>query len=259
MRLACVNAEPAFASAISALAGELQVPLFETGAAPPEYDYLLAFIEGALQLSPVDRQKGGPLLVDFHSAAMEHRRSTSGIRQDIAKAAGCKPGYRPRVLDVTAGLGGDAFILASLGCHVTLVENNPVIYAMLVDGVARASQLDSEAGMIVRERMQLLPRQDALACLAGNTVEAEVVYLDPMFPERQKSAKVKKAMQYFHDIVGCDHEQEKALLELALKKAIKRVVVKRPKLAPLLDNREPDYQVRGKTVRYDIYLAGYKD
>ncbi len=255
MHLACIDTEDTFSAYISHLASELQIPLISAHQDFSRYDYVLSFNEGTLQLAPSNKSRGGALCVDFDSSTIEKRRSTSGIRQDIAKAAGCKAGYRPRILDVTAGLGGDAFILASLGCDVTLVENNPLVYALLSDGITRAEKLDAETGFIVREKLHLMPRQDALAYLAAGTAEVDVIYLDPMFPERQKSAKVKKAMQYFHDIVGCYHEQESELLVLALKKALKRVVVKRPKLAPLLAEKVPDYQVKGKSVRYDIYLC----
>lgn len=255
MQIACVETEEIFAEPIAHLARELDFPLLASSQDISGFDYLLSFSEGALQLAPCDKSKGGVLVVDFDSAALEQRRRTSGIRQDIARAAGCKSGYRPRVLDMTAGLGGDAFILASLGCDVTLVEKNPLIYAMLADGINRALVQGNEAGTIVREKMHLMPRQDALSYLVPNPAKADVVYLDPMFPERQKSAKVKKAMQYFHDIVGCYHEQEHALFMRALQNAGKRVVVKRPKLAPLLAGKEPDYQVKGKSVRYDVYLC----
>jgi 16S rRNA (guanine1516-N2)-methyltransferase len=255
MHVACVDKQDNFSESIARLASELHFPLITSSQDFSAFDYLLGFNDGALQLLPCDKQKGGALLVDFDSAAMEYRRTSSGIQQDIAKAVGCKHGYRPNVLDVTAGLSGDAFILASLGCTVTLVENNPVIYAMLADGIKRALALEHVTADIVRDRMHLLPRQDALVYLASMTPAVDVVYLDPMFPERQKSAKVKKAMQYFHEIVGCYHEQESLLLDLAFKKALKRVVVKRPKLAPLLDNKKPSYQVKGKSVRYDIYLC----
>jgi 16S rRNA (guanine1516-N2)-methyltransferase len=256
MRIACVDTEDAFSESVANLADTLHLPLISPQEDFSQFDYLLGFTQGALQLCPSDKQKGGTLLVDFDSSAMEYRRHSSGIQQDIAKAVGCKSGFRPRVLDVTAGLGGDAFILASLGCHITLVENNPVVYAMLVDGIQRALKLQNETASIVQDRIHLMPRQDALDYLANTAVDIDVVYLDPMFPERQKTAKVKKAMQYFHDIVGCYHEQESVLLDLACKKALRRVVVKRPKLAPLLDNKKPSYQLKGKSVRYDIYLNG---
>ena len=108
--------------------------------------------------------------------------------------------------------------------------------------------------MIVKEKMHLIARQNSLDFLEKNTEKFDVIYLDPMFPNRQKSAKVKKTMQYFQEIVFYDNEQEEKLLDLSLQKAQKRVVVKRPKLAPFLAQKFPTHQIKGKTIRYDVYL-----
>jgi 16S rRNA (guanine1516-N2)-methyltransferase len=253
MRIVCVSNSAT--SSLSALALQLDIPLLASSEDIQSYDYFIVMNNDVLQLCPVDKHRGGPLLVDFQSASTEYRRTTSGIKQDIAKAVGCKPAYRPRVLDVTAGLGGDAFILASVGCDVSLLENNGLVYALLADGIKRAEQSGSDVAVIVNERLHLLAQQDACDFLKATTDVFDVVYLDPMFPERQKSAKVKKAMQYFHDVVGCYHEQESELFFAAMQNALHRVVVKRPKLAPLLANQAPSYQVKGKSVRYDIYLT----
>lgn len=255
MRVACIASPDGLLRGMEKLSFSLGLPLVPAGRLPAfDVDYTLEFIAGILQLTPIDRKKGGGLFVDFSSPSAEYRRHTSGIKQDIARAVGCKPDYRPRVLDLTAGLGGDAFVLASVGCHVTLIEQNPVVYALLQDGISRALLGDNEVARIVSSGLTLLPRQDALQYLSSSPALFDVVFLDPMFPERQKSAKVKKAMQYFHDIVGFDHGQEEELFLRAREKAIRRVVVKRPKLAPDLAASEPSYRLVGKSVRYDVYV-----
>ncbi len=73
-----------------------------------------------------------------------------------------------------------------------------------------------------------------------------------MFPERKKSAKVKKQMQAFHAIVGTDADAD-GLLALALNVATYRVVVKRPAGANYLAEKKPSYSLEGKSTRYDIY------
>ena len=94
--------------------------------------------------------------MDFVEGAVAHRRKFGGGRgQSIAKAVGLKSGAMPTVVDATAGLGRDAFVLASLGCKVTLIERSPVVAALLQDGLARAAQ-DPEIGPWVSERMHLL-------------------------------------------------------------------------------------------------------
>src|SRR5690606_13621745 len=115
--------------------------------------------------------------------------------QVIAKAVGIQPGIRPSVLDATAGLGRDAFVLASLGCEMILIERQPIIAALLEDGLAR--------GMADADVRQVVQR---MALRQGNAIELmrqwqgeapQVAYLDPMFPHREKSALVKKEMRLF--------------------------------------------------------------
>ena len=138
---------------------------------------------------------------------------------------------------------------------MALLEKSPVVYLLLQDGVDRAlAGYEPQVKNIVHQRMQLLPSQDAIVFMQRQAASFDVVYLDPMFPERKKSAKVKKAMQYFHDVVGMDVEQEQRLFSLAYESAGKRVVVKRPKGATLLADQSPSFQLKAKSVRYDVYL-----
>lgn len=216
--------------------------------------YYLSFQGNRLSITPLNTNRGGALYVDFDSPQANFRRQTSGIKQEIAKAVGCKSDYRPGILDVTAGLGGDAFVLAALGCKMSLIEKNPIVYELLLDGLFRGGGEESNAHDIIRQNMTLLPCQDALEYLRSNSGCFEVVYLDPMFPQRVKAAKVKKAMQYFHDIVGLEAEQESALFIASMQVAKKRVVIKRPKQAPLLAGAKPSHQIKSKTIRYDVYV-----
>ena len=83
-----------------------------------------------------------PLIVDFVSSSVNYRQNFGGGRkQDIAKAVGIKSGIRPNIIDATAGLGRDGFILASLGSHVTLIERSQIIHDLLADGMRRASNV----------------------------------------------------------------------------------------------------------------------
>jgi 16S rRNA (guanine1516-N2)-methyltransferase len=155
------------------------------------------------------------------------------------------------VVDATAGLGRDAFVLASLGCELTLIERSPIVSALLEDGLARATE-DQEIVEII-SRMQLI-KESAHKWLQQTQQSIDVVYLDPMFPESTKTALVKKEMRVFHELVGVDADADH-LLELALAKAQYRVVVKRPRLAPPLANRESTYSLIGKANRFDVYVV----
>ena len=192
--------------------------------------------------------------VDFVSGANAHRHKFGGGKgQAIAKAAGLNKGATPSVLDATAGMGKDAFVLASLGCNVTLVERQIPVYMMLVDGFRRAREDDSLPWF--DERMSLInaPSQEALANAIEQKHQYDVVYLDPMFPHREKSAAVKKDMAIFQTFVGTDDDADE-LLPLAYELASKRVVVKRPDYAPFLNNQTPSTKIETKKNRFDVYV-----
>ena len=214
-------------------------------------EFALQATEQGLQLQQLGPQAPGAVRVDFVEGAVAHRRLFGGgSGQMIAKAVGIQPGVRPVVLDATAGLGKDAFVLASLGCSMSLIERQPIIAALLADGLARA-QGDEQVGSIVA-RMRLLTG-NAIELMGNWEGEApQVIYLDPMFPHRDKSALVKKEMRLFRPLVGDDMDAP-ALLAAALALASHRVVVKRPRKAPCIEGPKPSHALEGKSSRYDIY------
>ncbi|MEP0357376.1 class I SAM-dependent methyltransferase [Paraglaciecola sp.] len=206
-----------------------------------------------LELRQLDEPKVGAVIVDFASNAATHRRKHGGGRGEaVAKAVGLKGQKTWRVLDATAGLGRDAFVLASLGCKVDMIERSPIVAALLQDGLNRA-EADVELSAWLPEHMQLHHgvAVDLLSKWQG--VTPDVVYLDPMFPHRKKSAAVKKDMRLFQQLLGPDEDAD-LLLPPALALAKKRVVVKRPAGAPYLANKKPDIEMAGKANRFDVYL-----
>ncbi|MEE4309289.1 class I SAM-dependent methyltransferase [Pseudomonas alliivorans] len=228
------------------LAERLGLPLQDEQA-----DFALQVTGDGLQLQQLGDDAPGAVRVDFVEGAVAHRRLFGGgTGQMIAKAVGIQPGIRPSVLDATAGLGKDAFVLASLGCEMSLIERQPIIAALLEDGLSRGRH-DRDVGSIIGQ----------MRLLTGNSIELirdwqgeppQVIYLDPMFPHREKTALVKKEMRLFRPLVGDDMDAP-ALLEAALALATHRVVVKRPRKAPCIDGPRPGYALDGKSSRYDIY------
>ncbi|MGV8859834.1 MAG: class I SAM-dependent methyltransferase [Pseudomonas sp.] len=216
-----------------------------------EAEFALQVTDDGLQLQQLGADSSGPVRVDFVEGAVAHRRLFGGgSGQMIAKAVGIQPGVRPRVLDATAGLGKDAFVLASLGCNMSLIERQPIIAALLEDGLARGLR-DREVGQIIAQ-MRLLTGNSIDLIRAWEGEPPQVIYLDPMFPHREKTALVKKEMRLFRPLVGDDMDAP-ALLEAALALATHRVVVKRPRKAPCIDGPKPSYALDGKSSRYDIY------
>lgn len=237
--------------AAATLAHRLGLNLFDLTQNPDltGYDYLLRFTADYLELCKLNEKKCS-LCIDFLSKKLLYRRQQAGLRKElIAKAMGLKPKDNPIIVDATAGLGRDSFILASLGFNVILLERSAILHALLQDSLNRAKQQTVLQPII--SHMQLV-HADALLWLPGKMVD--VIYLDPMFPERKKSASVKKEMVILQDLLGKDKDAE-SLLELALTCATHRVVVKRPRLAESLAKRAPTYSLLGKTSRFDIYLT----
>ena len=194
------------------------------------------------------------IFVDFAEGANAHRQKFGGGKgQAIAKAAGLNKGATPSVLDATAGMGKDAFVLASLGCRVHMVERQPPIYALLVDGFRRAKASDSLPWFEERMSLEHNSAHSAIENNIANQQVFDVVYLDPMFPHREKSAKVKKDMAIFQTFVGFDEDAD-SLLPLAYQLASKRVVVKRPDYAPFLNEQKPNSQITTKKNRFDLYV-----
>ena len=237
--------EPVYQSALAAWAKRLGLQ------EQADAEFALQLGAAGLQFAELGPHAPGAVRVDFVEGAVAHRRLFGGgAGQMIAKAVGVQPGVRPQVLDATAGLGRDAFVLASLGCHMTLIERQPLIAALLEDGLARA-----------RQSAEVAPIAAQMRLLQGNAIELlgawqdeppQVIYLDPMFPHRDKSALVKKEMRLFRPLVGDDLDAP-ALLAAALALASHRVVVKRPRKAPCIEGGKPSYVLEGKSSRYDIY------
>lgn len=168
----------------------------------------------------------------------------------LVRAARLKGIEEPTLVDATAGLGQDSLLLAAAGFSVTLIECNPVIAAMLVDAIERARrdpELADAAG-----RMQVI-EGNSLKVLRDLSMPPDVVYLDPMFPGRSKSAAVKKKFQLLHRLeMPC--EDEMALLEAARAAHPRKIIIKRPVKGPHLAGVKPDYTLRGKAVRYDCIV-----
>lgn len=212
----------------------------------------LVFENNTLVLNKRDEPKLKGISVDFVSGAVAHRRKFGGGRgQSIAKAVGLKQGVNPTVVDGTAGLGRDAFVLATLGCKVIMVERHPVVAALLEDGLRRAYE-DADIGEWMQERMSLV-HGSSLEALTDVGQQADVVYLDPMYPHREKSALVKKEMRVFQTLVGADTDAD-GLLAPAMAVATKRVVVKRPDYAEDLDGVKPSMVIATKKNRFDVYV-----
>ena len=192
-------------------------------------------------------RRGRPILANWlgiDTTSPQGRR----LRQPIARAVGIRKGdpYRPTIIDATAGFGEDAWLFASLGCHVTMIERQPIIAALLTDTLHRVAtskpQLANRISLIVGDAQEILPTLSP----------AEVVYLDPMFPPRRSSGLENKRMRLLRRLAGHDPDASD-LFHLACQTATRRVVVKRPLHADTIDTTPPAATHKGKSLRYDVY------
>jgi 16S rRNA (guanine1516-N2)-methyltransferase len=233
------------------LADKLKIPLAQENT--KEFQYLLVCSADSIALKLTEKNAPGPIMVSFTEPSMEYRLKHGGGRsQAMARAIGLKKGWQPTVIDATAGLGRDGFIMAHLGCHVHMFERSPILAVMLEDGLERAKQAAHAAEVVSRIRFTLADSKEFMLKIKPQN-RPDVIYLDPMFPERTKNSLVKKEMRILRGLAGDDQDAEK-LLDIALHCAGNRVVVKRPRLAPTLDDRVPSHTITGKTSRFDVYL-----
>jgi 16S rRNA (guanine1516-N2)-methyltransferase len=192
------------------------------------------------------------LKCSFIEGPILHRlKYGKGRGQNLAKAVGMKFNKNRTIIDATAGLGYDAFILASLGANVTLIERSEKIHGLLKDGISEAMLYGGEISKIV-DRMNLLfgDSKDILP-----SISPEVILIDTMYKDRKKSALVKNNMRLVREVVGSDPDYID-LINVALNCASKRVVIKQPRYAePLKDIKACSHQILGKTIRYDVYIT----
>jgi len=230
------------------LALSLAIPLVET---PPAACLLLRFTSERLELGkPGDPLLPGSLWVDFTGPEVRRRLSHLG-RELLVQAAKVRKTAQPLLIDATAGLGRDGFLLAAAGFRVWMIETHPVIAALLADGLERARR---DAGLADTARRIRLIAGNALDHLPTLAEQPDVIYLDPMFPERTKSALVKQELRLLQLL---DHGtgDPAELLGAALAVHARKVVVKRPLKGPALSGVPPAYALRGKAIRFDVYVG----
>lgn len=180
------------------------------------------------------------LRLDFREGNYRHRNANLG-KEPLLKAIKIKQKLPHTVIDATPGVLKDSFMLAARDISVTAIERNPLIYIMVkkaLDCLTTALPIDYRFG----DAAEWLPQ-----------LNAEIIYLDPMYPPKKKSAQVKKDMQVLHHVVGQDNDADR-LLAVARQQS-GRVVVKRPDYAEPLSAEKPSFTSQVGATRFDVYLS----
>ena len=206
------------------------------------------------------RPDGVKLSIDFSSGKARHRAGEAGKGiQPLARALGLQNyrkqfGQMPSVVDATGGLGQDSWALATLGVNITMIEQHPIVHALLANALARATEQPATGDTARRITLLHGHAESLMPALA-----AQVIYLDPMYPERsRKKAGSRKGMQFLHALLGFpDAEANERLLPAALQCSAGRVVVKRPRGAQVLagaaDWQGQRTEIASPNTRYDVY------
>lgn len=223
------------------------LPVYEASDPSPGEDVLhLRMEEEGLTLVRGNLSMRGDL-----TAMIPRLKQANLARELLVRAAKLKnPDHIPLVVDATAGMGEDSILLAKAGFRVRLYEYDPVIAALLADSLERAKEHPWLSDAV--SRMELFC-EDSIQALRDLPEQPDVVLLDPMFPERTKSAMIKKKFQLLQQLESpCSEETE--LLEAAIAAGPRKVVIKRPAKGPYLAGRKPDYSLEGKAIRYDCLV-----
>lgn len=232
--------DPASAQAAAALAVQIGIPLSDT---PGEALTLQVDQEGVSLTGFGLRVRG-----DFEP--LLHRLTDGRLNHEMLVKITKTKSAHPIAVDATAGLGEDALLLAAAGYEVILFEQDPVIAVLLRDAMERGKKHP-----VLREtigRMKLIVG-DSIALMPAMVGSPDLVYLDPMFPERRKSGLINKKLQLLQKLERpCAAEDE--LLQAALSVQPQKIVIKRPLKGAYLAGRKPGYSVKGKTIRYDCIV-----
>lgn len=226
-----------------------QLDLIDTDQYDSARQLALTFIDDRLTLGD---QRQLHTWVDFASGKSLHRlKYGGGSGQPLARAVKISGSSRPLICDATGGMGRDAFVFASLGCQVVILEQSPIVYALLADGLRRAL-LHPDISEIAKRIAIHHINSKTLPCTWPYQVRPDTVYLDPMYPHDRKKSAAKKEMQLLQRLT-LDEPDEAALLKSAINTAQQRVAVKRPIKAPPLGGATPSGAIRSTNTRYDIY------
>ncbi len=197
----------------------------------------------------------GELQLHCDFTEMAHRIQKDNLQRELLVRAAKRQdfGKEALALDATAGLGEDSFLLAAAGFRVHLYEYNPLIAALLRDGLARGKEEPKIAEIVGRMELTEGDSIKAMQDMAEKEIRPDLILLDPMFPKRATSGISKKKLQLFKQLEKpCDAEKE--MLEAAFALHPYKIIVKRPIKGPYLGERKPGYSIEGKVIRYDCLV-----
>jgi 16S rRNA (guanine1516-N2)-methyltransferase len=209
-------------------------------------DLSFEWIDGQYWLhSDVPKERPIGIEIDRELTRHEEYFKKSSLQKELlAKAIGVKGPYRPKIMDLTAGMLGDSLLFLSFGCEVWASERHPVIKFLIKSALMNAKHPKIQNFHFLSEDADIV---------LESPPAVEVLYYDPMFEDANDKTSPRKEMRIFRSIVGKDQDAI-SIFQKALSKKPKRLVVKRPKQSIHL-SQKPSVEYIGKSTRYDVYFS----
>ena len=184
--------------------------------------------------------------INFNSGSTGWRIKRADHEKLIKKALG-KSEHPLNILDCTAGMLQDTLLFLSLGHQVTALEQSKILFHLLQDGISRSEDQN------IFKKLELMHIN---ACsYAAQAKNFDVIYFDPMYPSTKKNALGSGQLEYISKILETESLENNAVKDFEVLQLIpaRKMVVKRPiKAEPF--SLQTNYQVTGKTTRFDIYI-----
>ena len=187
------------------------------------------------------------LSFDFLKGRLFNRLKRIEHESLIKKAIG-KNKAQLKIFDATAGSLIDTIIFLKLGHKVVACEQSKILYRLLNDAILRAKK---EYNFF--DNLSFINSDSAL--IIDSYLDSDIFYFDPMFEEVKQNIKRSGTLQKIGNVLSFEKLEDTSaqIFDHMLKKKYKKVIVKRPiKSNPLYE--KINYQVKGKAIRYDVYV-----
>ena len=187
------------------------------------------------------------LSFDFLKGRLFNRLKRIEHESLIKKAIG-KNKVKLKIFDATAGSLIDSIIFLKLGHRVVACEQSKILYRLLDDAILRAK---NEYNFF--ENLSFINSDSAK--IVDSHLDSDIFYFDPMFKDIKQNTKRSGTLQKIGNVLSIERLEDTSeqIFNQMLKKKYKKIIVKRPiKSNPL--HEKINYQVKGKAIRYDIYI-----
>ena len=202
------------------------------------------YINNILHYQTSDKES---LSFDFLKGRLFNRLKRIEHESLIKKAIG-KNKAQLKIFDATAGSLIDTIIFLKLGHEVVACEQSKILFRLIDDAIFRAKK---EYNFF--ENLSFINSDSAK--IIDSHSDSDIFYFDPMFKDTKQNTKRSGTLQKIGNILSLEKLEDTSpqILDYILKKKYKKIIVKRPIKSNSLYEKI-NYQVKGKAIRYDVYI-----